>query len=69
MTIDLDELSAAERILLVQELWDSVVSDAESLPLTLEERRWVDERVGYADRLDAEWAFWHPTLLSLRVAR
>ena len=30
----LDQLSVAERILLVEELWDSIAADVEQVPLT-----------------------------------
>jgi putative addiction module component (TIGR02574 family) len=33
-SLGLDRLSVAERILLVEELWDSIADEAEQLPLT-----------------------------------
>jgi putative addiction module component (TIGR02574 family) len=53
--LDLDSLSCAERLLLVQALWDSLVEVAEPIPLNEAELRWLEDRIAYADRLDAEW--------------
>jgi putative addiction module component (TIGR02574 family) len=41
------ELPAADRVAVVQEIWESVVGDAETIPLTTSqreelERRWLD---------------------------
>lgn len=39
-------LSVAERVRLVQEIWDSIQPTAEQLPLTDEQKKVVDERLG-----------------------
>lgn len=65
---DLAHLSMSERILLVQELWDSVLEQAETMPITPSESRWLEERVSYADRLDAEW-FSFDQILAARSGR
>ncbi len=55
---ELFALSAAELILLIEELWDSIASAPESLPLTDAQRRELDWRLA-ARELDplagADW--------------
>ena len=45
---DYSHLTIAERLQLVEELWDSIAADAdaEALPLTDAERSWVDTGAG-----------------------
>lgn len=52
---DYTALSVPERIVLAQDLWDSVIGEAETLPLNPSEAQWLKQRITYADRLDAEW--------------
>jgi putative addiction module component (TIGR02574 family) len=40
------KLPAAERVRLVEELWDEVAQELERRPLTEAERRLLDERLG-----------------------
>lgn len=42
---DILELSVAERIRLTQEIWDSILEFPESVRLTEEQRRMLDERI------------------------
>jgi putative addiction module component (TIGR02574 family) len=52
------ELTPAERILLVEEIWDSLASEAESVPVTEAQRRELDERLEAHRRnphAGAEW--------------
>lgn len=65
---DIESLGQAERILLVQDLWNSVLDSAESLPLNPAEHHWLGERVAYAQRLDAEW-FSFEQITAARSAR
>jgi hypothetical protein len=53
--LDLASLSTAERLLLAQELWDSVVGDVDAFPMTAEERRWIEQRVANAREPDTRW--------------
>ncbi|MCP4113300.1 MAG: antitoxin [Desulfobacteraceae bacterium] len=39
------ELSIAERILLVEEIWDSIVAEADAVELTEAEKKLIDERL------------------------
>ena len=43
--LGIDRLSVAERIALVQEIWDSIAADAEPSPLTEEQKQEVDRRL------------------------
>ena len=42
---DILEMSVAERIQLVEDIWDSIVADPESLSLTEAERQELDRRL------------------------
>ena len=42
--MNINELTAAEKILLAEELWDSVAIDAELLPLTEDQKSELDAR-------------------------
>ena len=46
---ELLELSAAERLELVEELWDSIADDDEALALTDEQRRDLERRLAEAE--------------------
>lgn len=41
---DLSQLSAAERIHLVQKLWDSIHDDAQAMPLTTDQKAELERR-------------------------
>ena len=43
-SLGIDRLSVAERIALVQQIWDSIAADADSLPLTDAQRRELERR-------------------------
>ena len=43
--LGIDRLSVAERIALVQEIWDSIAAETERTPLTEAERREIDRRL------------------------
>ncbi len=46
---ELFQLSAAERLELVEELWDSIADDDKALDLTPEQREDLDQRLVEAD--------------------
>ncbi|GBE46954.1 putative addiction module component [bacterium BMS3Bbin12] len=54
MNADLRNLSLDERIRLVEDLWDSIASDRNTLPLTPDQQAELDQR------LDAYEADGHP---------
>jgi putative addiction module component (TIGR02574 family) len=43
--LGIDKLSTAERILLVEEIWDSIAADAGSLPLTDAQKQDLQRRL------------------------
>jgi putative addiction module component (TIGR02574 family) len=45
MSANLYELPIAERIRLVEDLWDSIAADQNALPLTIEQRAELDQRL------------------------
>jgi putative addiction module component (TIGR02574 family) len=45
MTIPIQELSKAERILLAEELWDSVAKDDDLFPMTAEQKNLLNLRL------------------------
>jgi putative addiction module component (TIGR02574 family) len=50
---DILEMSIAERIQLVEDIWDSIAAAPESLPLTDDEREELDRRLeAYAQNCD-----------------
>lgn len=42
---DIQELSVAERILLVEDIWDSIATDPESVPVTSAQEKELDRRL------------------------
>jgi putative addiction module component (TIGR02574 family) len=47
---DLLHLSVAERIQLVEDLWDSIAAESDALPLTEAQRQEIDRRLAEHDR-------------------
>jgi putative addiction module component (TIGR02574 family) len=45
MSDGIEKLSIAERIALVQAIWDSIAGEVESLPLTEAQRQEIDRRL------------------------
>jgi putative addiction module component (TIGR02574 family) len=44
-SLGIDQLSIADRIRLVQEIWDSIAAEVENSPLTESQRQEVDRRL------------------------
>ena len=55
---ELFKLSAAERLELVEELWDSIADDDEALALTDEQRADLERRLAEADGDPAGGSTW-----------
>ena len=55
---ELLELSAAERILLAEDLWDSVATTPENVPVTDAQRRELDGRLAAQERDPRAGADW-----------
>ena len=49
-TIDINRLSAQERLELLEQLWESLSSTPEALPLTATQREELDRRLDEIDR-------------------
>ena len=52
------ELSPAERILLVEEIWDSLAATPDAVPVTDAQRRELDHRLAAQDRDPHGGAAW-----------
>jgi putative addiction module component (TIGR02574 family) len=49
VTLGIDRLNAAERLQLVQEIWDSLESEIQQTPLTEAQRKELDRRLAALD--------------------
>lgn len=45
LTVDIKQISIAERIQLAEDLWDSILADPESLPVTDVQKQVLDTRL------------------------
>lgn len=45
LTVDIKQISIAERIQLAEDLWDSILADPESLPVTEVQKQVLDTRL------------------------
>ncbi|MFC1849885.1 addiction module protein [candidate division CSSED10-310 bacterium] len=58
LTKEIKKLSIAERILLVEELWNSILSDQEKLRLTSEQKDELDARLQDYQNSPQEGSSW-----------
>lgn len=58
VSIDFKRLSVAERILLVEEIWDSIVEENAVIPLTAELRAELDRRLEAAAQNPSAGTSW-----------
>lgn len=56
--IDFSHLSPAERILLAEDLWDSVAADQDGPPLTPTQHQELQRRLDAADRGNTTYCSW-----------
>ena len=56
--IDYSHLSPAERILLAEELWDSVAAEQDVPPLSPEQQAELQHRLAIADRGEMTYSSW-----------
>jgi putative addiction module component (TIGR02574 family) len=56
---DISHLSPAERILLVEELWDSLAPDWQAMPLTPAQQEELEYRLAAADRGELSYSSWN----------
>ena len=55
---EMKKLSVAERILLVEEIWDSIAAEQESLEVTEAQKRELDRRLKAYDKSPADGYSW-----------
>jgi putative addiction module component (TIGR02574 family) len=55
---DFSHLSPAERILLAEDLWDSVAAEQDVPPLTPEQQEELERRLALADRGEMAYSPW-----------
>ncbi|OHB71460.1 MAG: hypothetical protein A2V70_08115 [Planctomycetes bacterium RBG_13_63_9] len=65
----LDQLSVAERILVVEQIWDSIATEQASLPVTPAQQAELDRRLEAYDRCPEEGASWDEVKDRLRDKR
>jgi putative addiction module component (TIGR02574 family) len=64
-SFDFLQLSAAERILLAQELWDSVHDEAQAMPLTAAQREELNRRLAQLESGEVKGVPWEQVRKSL----
>lgn len=55
---EIKRLGIAERILLVEEIWDSIVEDQEHVPITEAQREELGRRIEHYEKSPEEGASW-----------
>ncbi len=65
-TIDIANLSAEERLRLLEELWDSLSATPEAVPLTNAQRDELDRRLDELDRDGSVGIPWEEVLRRIR---
>jgi putative addiction module component (TIGR02574 family) len=65
-TIDIANLSAEERLRLLEELWDSLSATPEAVPLTNAQREELDRRLDELDRDGPVGIPWEEVLRRIR---
>ncbi|HWV15253.1 MAG TPA: addiction module protein [Cellvibrio sp.] len=63
----IQELSISERILLAEELWDSVMVEQGLLPISEEQRKELDRRLEMYEASSSPGAPWSEVLQKLRT--
>ena len=65
-TLNIGELSPEERLRLIQELWDSLDEQPETVPLTSAQREELDRRLDDLERSGPEGIPWDQVLQQIR---
>ncbi len=65
-TLDIANLSAEERLRLLEELWDSLSATPEAIPLTNAQREELDRRLDELDRDGPAGIPWEEVLRRIR---
>lgn len=69
LKIDIEQLSVAERILLVQNIWDGIAAEQETLPLTDAQKKELDRRLEEHRNAPDEGATWEEVKERIRRNR
>lgn len=69
MTLDILQLSIAERIQLVEDIWDSIATAPEALPVSQAQRDELDRRLQAYALHPAEGKTWQQVLEALKQRR
>ena len=62
----IDQLSVAERIVVVGQIWDSIAADQESVPVTAAQKEELDARLEAYRERPTEGASWEEVKARLR---
>jgi putative addiction module component (TIGR02574 family) len=65
-SLGIDQLSIAQRILLVEEIWDSIVAEGEEVPLTEAQRQDLQQRLARYEANPKAGATWEEVKARLR---
>jgi putative addiction module component (TIGR02574 family) len=63
---DILELSVAERILLVEDIWDSIAEAPETLPLTASQKEELDRRLAAYHQDPSAGSPWHEVVTRIK---
>jgi putative addiction module component (TIGR02574 family) len=66
---DFSHLSVSERILLVEQIWDSIVAEQASLPVTEAKKFELDRRLDACREFPAPGASWEPVKTRLQAQK
>lgn len=66
-SLGIDKLDVEDRLALVEEIWASIVADAESFPLTSAQREELDRRVADDDAYPNDVIPWSEVKASVRT--
>jgi putative addiction module component (TIGR02574 family) len=65
-SLGIDQLSVAERILLVEEIWDSIAAEAEQIPITEAQKQDLQRRLAAYEANPKAGSGWEEVKARLR---
>jgi putative addiction module component (TIGR02574 family) len=68
-SLGIDQLSVAQRVLLVEEIWDSIAADAEELPMTRAQEQDLQRRLAAYHRDPQAGTSWEEVKARCRVPK
>ena len=66
---EIKELSVAERMLIVEEIWDSIAADQELLVVTEAQKKELDRRIALCDSAPNQVKTWEETRDRLKAGK